>query len=142
MADLAVRVEGNPVNGHEASDVEIADAWIDHTYRYRPAGERSAAHDDDPAWWAIDVVMDLQSSDPMRALEIAFAIARKSTDEWVLENLGAGPLETLLRDDPTLLDAIQIEAASSAGLLEALRSVWSSSMPDETRAALHRLIGP
>jgi hypothetical protein len=132
--------KGTPMNGHEAGNAEIVDAWIDYTNRFRPVDGEYIARDDDPAWWAIDAVMELEFSNPMRALEIAFAIARKCSDEWVLENLGAGPLETLLRWDPTLFDAIKIEAASSLNLLEALRSAWTSSMPEATRVALQRLI--
>ena len=127
------------MNGVEASNAEVADAWIDYTNRVRPVDGQPIARDDDPAWWAIDAVMDLEFSNPTRALEIAFAIARKSSDEWVLENLGAGPLETLLCRDPTFFDAVKIEVASSINLLEALRSVWTSSMPEETQAAVQRL---
>lgn len=128
------------MDSHKASNAEVAEAWIDYTNRVRPVDGQHIARDEDPAWWAIDAVMDLELSDPMRALEIAFAIARKSSDEWVLENLGAGPLETLLYRDPTFFDAVRIEAASSINLLEALKSVWTSSMPAETQVGVKRLI--
>lgn len=129
------------MSGRGASNAEIADAWVDWMKLSRPHEGRPRARDDDPAWWAIDAVMELESSDPVRALEVAFEIARKSSDEWVLENLGAGPLETLLSRDQTFLDAIKIEAASNPNLLEALGSVWMNDMPAETRAAVQRLTG-
>lgn len=126
---------------HKATNDEIVDAWIDYTERCRPIdGQVTTLPEDDPAWWAIDILMEFEFSNPLRALEIAFAIARKSSDEWVLENLGAGPLETLLGRDPTFLDAIKLEAASSPGLFEALGSVWKNAMPDDTWVALQSMV--
>jgi hypothetical protein len=118
------------------SDDEIVAAWID--FESRPHG----LHEDwirDRAWWAIEVLMDLQAHDPARALDIVFRIARGSEAPKVLEMLGSGPIEDLLSDDPTLIDAIAIEAASSPNLRLALRATWQNAMPDPVWQAVQRL---
>jgi len=109
------------------SDDELVAAWIDFESRPHPLQEDWIR---DRAWWAIEVMMDLQQHDPVRALEVAFQIARTSETSKVLEMLGAGPLEDLLSEDPTLIDAIAIEAVSSPNLRQALASTWQNSMPD------------
>jgi len=117
-------------------DGEIVAAWID--FEARP----HTLHEDwirDRAWWAIEAMMDLQLHDPARALGVAFQIARASDAPKVLEMLGAGPLEDLLSEDPTLIDAIAIEAASSPHLRVALRATWQNAMPDEVWQAVRRL---
>jgi hypothetical protein len=83
--------------------------------------------------------MDLQVHDPIRALEIAFQIARASGAPKVLEMLGAGPIEDLLSEDPTLFDAVAVEAPSNPNLRLALRSTWQSAMPDEVWRAVQDL---
>lgn len=129
------------MSDQQSSNAEIAEAWIACTRRCRHPDGQSHVRDDDPAWWAVDTVTDLEFTDPVRALEVAFVVTRQSSDGWVLENLGAGPLETLLSRDPTFLDAIMIEAASNPNLLEALGSVWKNEMPDETWAVVRHLTG-
>jgi hypothetical protein len=118
------------------SDSEIVAAWID--FESRP----HALQEDwirDRAWWAVEAMMDLQAHDPIRALEIAFQIARTSDRPKVLEMLGAGPLEDLLSEDPTLIDAVAIEAQSSPNLRIALRATWQSAMPDDVWRAVQNL---
>jgi hypothetical protein len=118
------------------SDDEIVAAWID--FESRPHG----LHEDwirDRAWWAIEALMDLQLHDPSRALDIVFRIARASEAPKVLEMLGSGPLEDLLSEDPTLIDAIVIEGAVSPNLCTALRATWQSAMPDPVWQAIRRL---
>ncbi|HWE44437.1 MAG TPA: hypothetical protein VG407_00300 [Caulobacteraceae bacterium] len=121
------------------SNDAIAERWIAY-YLRNGAGEK-AALDSDPDWWALETMMALQFDDPLRALEIVFLIAHASGDAWVLTNLGAGPLEGLLADDPTFLDAIVLETTSCPNLKTALVSVWQNGMPDETYAAVRRLSG-
>ena len=89
--------------------------------------------------WASMALMSLEYDDPLRAMEIAFQIARASDDRWVLCLVGSGALETLLASDPTLLDAVSVETRSNPGLIYALGSVWQNQMPDETWAAVQRL---
>lgn len=119
------------------SDGEIVGAWID--FESRP----HTLHEDwirDRSWWAIEAMMDLQLHDPARALDLAFQIARATDTPKALEMLGAGPLEDLLSEDPTLIDAIAIEAASSPNLRTALASTWQNTMSDDVWLAVQRLV--
>jgi uncharacterized protein DUF6869 len=121
-----------------AGNLEIAAAWIDYWERHR---EDNKLDDQDPAIWALDTMSDLEFHDPLRALEISFLIARTTQDPWVLVLLGAGPLESLLSEDPTFFDAIASEASSSPQLVEALRSTWQNAMPDDVWRSVQRLAG-
>jgi hypothetical protein len=127
----------------ERSNAEIARAWIAHYVRTGPPSSAAdiKVHDADPDHWANGALGALRRDDPARALEIVFRIARDSADAWVLENLGAGPLEDLIDADPTLLDPIALEVASSPNLKTALQSVWEREMSDETWNRLQRIAG-
>jgi len=126
-------------NWARRSNDEVAAAWIEFEARDR-SGETDMA--DHPAWWAADAMMGLSHDDPLRALEICFRIAKSTDDPTVFEMLGAGPLEDLLSNDPTLFDAIAFEAGCSPGLIEALRHTWQSSIPDEVWGRLQDLLTP
>jgi hypothetical protein len=129
----------DPLIWIRCTDDEIVAAWID--FESRPHG----LHEDwirDRAWWAVEAMMDLQLHDPIRALEVAFQIARATDAPKVLEMLGSGPLEDLLSDDPTLVDAVAIETLSSPNLRTALCSTWQNSMPDDVWRAVQGLAAP
>ncbi|HWE45036.1 MAG TPA: hypothetical protein VG407_03325 [Caulobacteraceae bacterium] len=128
---------------HGRDNEDIARSWIAHYARFgRPSSaEQIKAHDDDPDWWAVNSLMELDGQDPVRSLDIVFLISRGSDDGWVLENLGAGPIENLINDDPTLLDAIELEVASNPRLREALQSVWRGDISEDTWARLQKIVG-
>jgi hypothetical protein len=116
------------------TDAEIADAWIGYQ-----AEVHSFPPESHPHWWAVDALSCLLDDDPLRALEITFLVGRRSDNPKVLEILGASPIEDLLTEDPTLLDAVAIEVRSNESLRVALRSVWQGAMPDEVWARLQAL---
>ena len=122
-------------------NAEIAAAWISWTERLDPGkpGNPSPSAEEEGDWGE-QALLDLVIEDPLRALEIVFLIARSSGDEWLLSNLGAGPIESLLAEDATLLDGIALELQTNPALGTALASVWPLHMPDETRRALRRLV--
>ncbi len=125
----------------DRSNEDIASSWSAYYLQYgRPnTAAELRVRADDPHWWAVDAVMGLYGDDPARALDIVFLIARTCSDDWVLENLGAGPLEDLIDSDPTLLDPIALEAASSPALRFALRCVWQRDMSEDTWGRLQRI---
>ncbi len=125
----------------ERSNEDIASGWIAFYLRCgRPTtAEGAQVHDEDPNWRAVHAVSDLRFADPARTLDIVFRIARTSSDDWVLENLGAGPLEDLIDSDPTLLDPIALEAPASPALRFALQCVWQRDMSEDTWARLQRI---
>lgn len=133
----------SPLGVKMRTNEEIAAGWIAFYASGDCAAElrRAPFGDPDAPVWAVDAVMDLEFEDPGRVLEIAFLIARRSDDPWVLSNLGAGPLESLLAEDPTFLDACEAEARISPNLRLALRSVWPMNMTQETFARVLRIAG-
>ena len=124
-------------------DSEVAQAWIAWTSRLdsqRPleqdvaAPSREAGDD-----WGEQALLEIVCEEPIRALEIAFLIARMTDDAWLLCNLGAGPIESLLAFDETLIDAVAHEARNSPNLKVALASVWQNAMPEATWQAVQRI---
>ena len=118
------------------SDADVASSWIDFWSRsHAPDADWTT----DKHWWAVDALMGFQHDHPLRALEISFLIARTSDAPRVFEMLGAGPIEDLLADDRTLIDAIALEASASPNLRIALQSVWQGAIPDDVWARLQRI---
>lgn len=121
----------------------IAQAWIEFAARQNPdTGDLAVpatlaeAHAADADWAWLELA-EIEDAAPERALDICILIARLTDDAWVLSNLGAGPLESLLFHDwATVLDRLEAEAPRSPGLAEAISSIWPSRMP---AAALARL---
>jgi len=129
----------DPLIWIRCTDDEIVAGWIDFESRPHALHEHWIR---DRAWWAVEAMMDLQQHDPLRALEVAFQIARATDEPKVLEMLGSGPLEDLLSDDPTLVDAVAIETLSSPNLRTALCSTWQNNMPDDVWRAVQGLAAP
>ena len=69
---------------------DISNAWIRFQNKQQ---ERSQKAD---AQWAVDVLNRSILSDPEYAFNVIKDIYEKVDDEWVLVNLSAGPIETLL----------------------------------------------
>lgn len=126
-------------------DDEVAAAWMAWTARSNPGGpSKEDFHDDvrreGGADWGEQALLEILCEEPIRALEIVFLIARSTDDDWLLCNLGAGPIESLLAHDGTLLDAIAVEVATSPSLKIALASVWQNAMSEATWRAVQRLV--
>ncbi|HWE98595.1 MAG TPA: hypothetical protein VG248_02255 [Caulobacteraceae bacterium] len=124
-------------------DAEVAAAWIECTARSNPEGapsrESDTQHFDLDDDWGAQALLEIVCEEPDRALEITFLIARMTDDSWLLCNLGAGPIESLLAHDGTLLDAVAIEAQNSPNLKVALGSAWQNAMSEATWQAVQRL---
>lgn len=124
-------------------DSEVAEAWIAYTARSNPDQPRerdvAARPDGQEDDWGEQALLEIVCEEPIRALEISFLIARMTDDAWLLCNLGAGPIESLLADDATLLDAVALEARNSPNLKTALASVWQNAMSETTWRAVRRI---
>lgn len=119
------------------SNSEVAAAWIDYQSRDHA---RDEAPGDDHAWWAVEALMCLSDDDPRRALEICFGVAKTTRNPTVLAMLGAGPLEDLLSEDPSPFDAVQHETGVSPALVEALRHVAQSTIPDDVWRRMQQVV--
>ena len=124
-------------------DAEIAEAWIAWTASLAPQQALDRDVNDisreNGGDWGEQALLELVCEEPIRALEISFLIARTTADDWLLCNLGAGPIESLLADDPTLLAPLAHEAQSSPNVKIALASVWQNAMPEDTWRAIQMI---
>jgi hypothetical protein len=124
----------------DISDNDLADLWISYTLDRRPPEEKWPAGDQDELTSELAATMaldELCGSTPERALQVIDTIAERSADPWVLENLGAGPLESLI-DHSWEIIRVPLQAALSrnARLSIALESVWSSDRAEEIAGLL------
>lgn len=80
--------------------------------------------------WAVDRLWDLVALEPEEAWPVTRAIVAATTDERALSNVGAGPLETLVRNHGAqFIDRIEMAARSDAKFRFALSCVWASDSP-------------
>jgi hypothetical protein len=100
---------------------DIADAWCQ--WHELPDHERK--RDDDPRFWAAYLWMTEEWwADERRVRDGLLAIVERATSEWVLECVGAGPLEQLVCDDESCIRWIEAQAARSFRFRDALSHVW------------------
>lgn len=91
---------------------------------------------DDPShlkleWAAVELNM-LCLENPDEAWNVVKEVFESSEDPWVLENLGAGPLETLLsmHGDNTLQE-VRIYSRQRPRFLKVLAHVWTHALPPD-----------
>lgn len=80
--------------------------------------------------WAFDALDHLVTTDPAHAWAVVLKIlALAESDEQVLNNLAAGPLESLLiRHGRTVINWIEDEAHRNPRFKELLAGVWQSGV--------------
>ena len=125
------------------SDVEIASGCMEERRYSRqviveenePGFKRRYAF---PVQWTLD---HLVTSDPQRALNIAFLIARTAENDYDFIALGVGFLTQLTTDDPTRWDAIEAETKPIPKLLRAVGQVSETNVPQGLLDAYFRSTG-
>ena len=127
----------------DKNDVEIASGCMEE-WRYsrqviveedEPGFQRRYAF---PAQWTLD---HLARSDPQRALNVAFLIARAAENDDDFVALGVGLLTQVTTDDPTLWGAIEAETKSNPKLLRAVGQVSETNVPQGLLDAYFRSTG-
>src|SRR5207245_5173350 len=83
---------------------EVADAWC--SYETRPHDPN--VHEDDPDWWAVELVVDRDhylGPNDLRVRPILALLVDRAPDDDVLGVVGAGPLEDFVKaaDEDRLL---------------------------------------
>jgi hypothetical protein len=136
------------LRGFEVNDEEdlavLADEWIAVTVRRnRETGDLKDTPPlkmdkyNAPAHALIDLIM----CDPNKAFHVVEHILSKTSDPWVLENLGAGPLEDLLQTgDEAAIARVNTLAEKYPNAREALSHVWLSHFPPQSRDAVSRIL--
>jgi hypothetical protein len=118
---------------------EIADAWC----RYQTRPHVVGVDDDDPDWWAVELLMVGGFwSDELRVRAVLDLLVDRAQDDDVIEVVGAGPLEDFVKDyDEDRLVWIERRAASSARFRQALAHVWIWSLEPDVFARVERAAG-
>jgi len=126
------------------SNAEIAAAWMEAWWL---DGRSHAETDRVPRQMRREIeqlhfaLIDLVANDPARALEVAFIVARTAEHPGMIAEVGAGVIQDVTAADPTLWDAVAIEAAGNPRLLHAIGLVWGANTPPQLRDALRRVAG-
>lgn len=110
---------------NDTDKVAIVDAWI-RRYSHPQSAEISEQTE-----WAYDRLDEICEKDPETCLEILGEICAKSNDDWVISNLGAGPLEDLLaRHGESIISDVEARARTNLAFREALSVVWKNVISD------------
>jgi len=110
---------------------KLASDWIAYEKKHEP--ERGTTREerlDEVAFEIVLKLMELVDDDWINALAICAEIARQSNDPWILEILGAGPLEDLLERGHEVLQPFLAEAKANPSFRQALRHIWPRSDAD------------
>src|SRR5262249_50028490 len=121
------------------SDEELARAWIRRFSQNRPsilladnadAQMRDEQRTEVETKWAFDELEQLVESDPPHAWTVILCILGLShQDGGALDNLAAGPLETLLaRHGRDVVEWVEAEAKSNPKFRDLLKGVWGNAI--------------
>ncbi|HVJ62802.1 MAG TPA: hypothetical protein VM555_08825 [Tahibacter sp.] len=114
---------------------DLAEAYI-----ARYASIESAA--DNSTFWAFEEVAELVREHPATALAFLLECCEYEISDFCRANLAAGPLEDLLfKHGPTMIDAIEAQAAINATFKELLGGVWTSTMDQAIRERVEQMQG-
>jgi hypothetical protein len=87
--------------------------------------------------WSANKLNMMCIEQPSVAFDVAMKIFEASKDPWVHENLGAGPLETLLTyESETTMPMIKRYIEKNPQFLLALQHIWRHSLPESVAAQL------
>lgn len=93
--------------------------------------------------WADDAVLDLILADAKKGFEIVKALLDQADNEWLIANIAAGPLETLLSNHgETIIDAVERESLSNEKFRHLLGGVWRCGMSDEVWQRFQKIDKP
>ena len=117
------------------TDTELVKAWVE--LQSMPQGSTEAeAH-----MWAAEKIYLLALRSPKECWQVVLDILSATNDEWVLTNLGAGPIESMLSFNPEeTIAMIEREAPQNSKLRSTLSNVWRNNIPDDTWSKLQAII--
>jgi hypothetical protein len=114
-----------------AESAHLVDAWIKRYEIIEQKGDE--APEAEALFWSYMEVDELCGDDPQRALTIITNILASTQNEYVLANLGAGPLETLLaRHGKKLIANVEHLAKTNPRFRHLLQNVWQNRIDDQT----------
>jgi hypothetical protein len=105
------------------------DAWADAYIQAAQSPEKIDV--DHPLWWAIEKFFDIEADQPEIVWAAILSIIDKTSNDRVIGNLAAGPLEELIGNHgPAWIDRIENEARRNPKFRHLLGGVWQSSTPE------------
>ena len=103
----------------DSDDSDLVDAWL----RFNLV--QGSKNEDDPDYWAVQALIDMQLDDPGHAWTVAVQLARQSETDWQIVMVGCGVLEDLLIEDPDrYFPRLEQEIRTTRKLLTAASCVW------------------
>lgn len=124
------------------TDAEIAQAWMEAWWI---DGRSHVETDRLPRLLRQEIeqlhlaLIDLVANEPLRALEIAFIVARTADHPGMVAEICVNVIQDVTAADATLWDAVAIEASTNRRLLHAVGLVWGADVPAQLRDAFRRL---
>jgi hypothetical protein len=113
---------------------ELAKHWIELQKLPRNTPEAETL------MWVAFVVIDMSDNNPDKCFDFIVEVLKQTDDEWVLANLAAGPLESMLVKHPEEgLALIEKEIVRLPELKYILQGVWQNLMAEETWQHLQNL---
>lgn len=109
---------------------QLASSWIKLTKIAHEKGYNCPEADE--LFWASMKLDELVNKDPDEAWKIILEILKKDSDQIILMNLSAGPLEDLLvRHGEEVIERIETEAKHDKAFKLLLGGVWQNKMKDD-----------
>jgi hypothetical protein len=91
-------------------------------------------------WWSYRALIDLCEKDPDLAWPVLLRVISEAEDQEMLETIGAGPLEDVLRaHGEALVAEVEEESCSNQKLRCALGSVWLPRKDDPVTGRLVKI---
>ena len=115
-----------------APGVDQKDVVIAFIRRYEIIEKFGAeAPEADNLFWCLDAIDAAGRNDPEIGLELIQKILEGTTNQYVLANLAAGPLESLLvRSGAAIIDKIEARARHSERFRQLLKGVWRNRIDE------------
>jgi hypothetical protein len=115
----------------EGESGHLVESWIKRYELIESQGKDSK--EAKTLFWAFDELDDICRNAPEDALTLINRILASTQNEFVLANLAAGPLETLLgKHGQKIILEVERYAKADARFRELLGSVWQNLMDDQT----------
>jgi|GEM_PF-5311981 len=130
----------------DPSDNDLAKSWIEFVRRLDPENgnldDGSYAELEGPADWAVDRLLGYSLEAPERAYCVILNIAALSNDEWTLASAAAGPLETIIRNNPLeFIPRLTQDVSSYPNIRILVRNLWLPDLPADIQRELDHLRG-
>lgn len=116
----------------------LVSTWIKRCQIIETEGDESPSAQN--CFWAYEKLDDICWNDPKMALKIILEIVNETNAEFVLDNLAAGPLESLLaRHGDKVIYLVESEAQKNSKFRELIQGVWRNTISDDVWIRLKKL---